>query len=71
VNLHHIKTSPVDEEEKDEALKGKADIKDLMAMNEMKSNKFDMEILMRCIDIQHKQITHLVVLFTESMKTLI
>lgn len=71
MNLHHIKTSPVDEEEKDEALKGKADIKDLMAMNEMKSNKFDMEILMRCIDIQHKQITHLVVLFTESMKTLI
>lgn len=43
----------------------------MQALNELKSNKFDTEVLMRCVDIQHKQITHLSVLLTESLKTII
>ena len=58
-------------DEENEAWKHKADRKDLIALNEIKSNKHDVEQLMRCIDIQHKQISHLVVLFYEVQKTLI
>jgi hypothetical protein len=32
----------------------KADISDLIALNDLKSNKFDTEKLMQCIDIEHK-----------------
>jgi hypothetical protein len=61
----------MDELEEDEAMRQKADIKDVMALNDIKSNKFDTEILMRCVDIQHKQISHVCVLLNECMKTLI
>ena len=58
-------------DEEQEAWKQKADKKDLIALGEIKSNKFDTEQLTRWIDIQHKQISHLVVLFYEVLKTLI
>ena len=43
--------TPENADSEDEAMKKKADVKDLMALNEIKSNKFDTEILMRCVDI--------------------
>ena len=45
-----------DQDDDDPHLKAKADVKDLLALNEIKSNKFDTEVLMRCVDVQHKQI---------------
>lgn len=52
-------------------LSQKADVKELLALNEIKINRFDTEALMRCFDIQHKQITHLIVLFVEAIETVI
>jgi hypothetical protein len=49
----------------------KADVNDLNAMNDVKANKVDTEAAMRCVDILHKQLSHLIVLFVEAMKTLI
>jgi len=49
----------------------KAVIKDLLALGEIKSNKFDTNFLMKCVDIQHKQITHIVVLLVEAVKTML
>lgn len=55
----------------DELLTQKADVKDLQALNEIKSNKIDTDFLMKCVDIQHKQITHIVVLLVEAVKTML
>jgi len=55
----------------DDLLMQKADIKDLLALGEIKSNKFDTNFLMKCVDIQHKQITHIVVLLVEAVKTML
>jgi hypothetical protein len=38
----------------DDLLTQKADLKDLLALGEIKSNKFDTNFLMKCVDIQHK-----------------
>lgn len=38
-------------------------------MNDIKSNKKDVEDCMRCIDIQHKQIQHIIVILVEFIKT--
>ena len=38
----------------DDLLMQKADVKDLLALGEIKSNKFDTNFLMKCVDIQHK-----------------
>lgn len=46
----------------------KADRKDIDALNDLKSNKVDTESTMKSIDILHKQITHVIVLFIESVK---
>lgn len=46
----------------------KADRKELDALNDLKSNKVDTEQTMKAIDILHKQITHIIVLFIESVK---
>lgn len=35
----------------DELLTHKADMKDLQALSEIKSNKFDTDFLMKCVDI--------------------
>lgn len=69
INAKMTATQPIHDDDKDDLIKGKADMKDLLAIGEMKSNKFDTEILMRCVDIQHKQILQIVVLITEGMKT--
>jgi hypothetical protein len=55
----------------DDLLMQKADMKDLLALSEIKSNKFDTNFLMKCVDIQHKQITHIVVLLVEAVKTML
>jgi hypothetical protein len=55
----------------DNLIHGKADIKDLALLNDMKTNKVDTEQIMRCVDIQHYQIQNLVILFVECLKTLI
>ena len=38
-------------------------------MNDIKSNKKDLEDCMRCIDIMHKQIQHIIVILVEFIKT--
>ena len=43
--------SAEDSMEDNDALKQKANISDVMAMSEMKANKYDIEVIMRCIDI--------------------
>ena len=45
--------------------------KDLVALNDAKTNKSDTEILMKSIDVQQKQISQFIVLFVEQLKTLI
>ena len=45
--------------------------KDLVALNDAKTNKSDTEILMKSIDVQQKQIPQFIVLFVEQLKTLI
>lgn len=55
----------------EEFLKQKADLKDLKKLAEIKSNKFDTEFLMQCMDLTHKQLTHLTCLLIETMKTLV
>ena len=52
-------------------LRRKADLSDLRDLTDLKANKKDTEALMRCVDIQHKQLCHLIVLFVEAIKTLI
>lgn len=49
----------------------KADLQDSIALNDIKSNKFYTDILMRCVDIQHKHLQHLAILLTETIKSLI
>ena len=50
-------------------IKHKADMSDLKNLMDIKSNKVDTENNMRNIDILHKQITHIVVLLIELLKT--
>jgi len=49
----------------------KANLSDLQTLNDLKSNKIDTEQTMICVDILHKQITHLIVLLIETMKTIV
>lgn len=44
---------------------------DLLAINDLKTNKFDTENLMKCIDIQHKQIMMIIILLNECMGSLV
>ena len=44
---------------------------DLKILNDLKSNKIDTEQTMICVDILHKQITHIIVLLIETMKTIV
>ena len=46
----------------------KADKSDLHTLENQKSNKTDTEQSMKCADIMHKQITHIIVLFIEIIK---
>ena len=50
-------------------LKNKADVEDVKHLHVIKSNKLDTEQNLQCIDILHKQITHIIVLLIELMKT--
>ena len=50
-------------------LKNKADLSHLAHLMDIKSNKVDTETNMRSIDILHKQITHIIVLLIEFLKT--
>ena len=34
----------------------KADVKDLIKMGQLKSNKFDTDLLLKCAEVQHDQI---------------
>ena len=34
-------------------LRSKADVKDLIKMGELKSNKFDTDLLLKCAEVQH------------------
>ena len=52
-------------------LNKKADFRDLQYLMDLKSNKEDTEQIMRCVDIQHRQISNFVTLFVECLKTLI
>lgn len=49
----------------------KANLSDLQTLNDLKTNKVDTEQTMICVDILHKQITHLIVLLIEAMKTIV
>lgn len=51
--------------------KVKSELQDSIALNDIKSNKFYTDILMRCVDIQHKHLKHLAILLTETIKSLI
>ena len=50
-------------------IKNKADLSDLQHMMDVKSNKIDTENNMRCVDILHRQIEHVIVLMVELIKT--
>ena len=50
-------------------LRGKANMSDLKHLMDVKSNKYDTEQNMRSIDILHKQVTHVIVLLIELLKT--
>ena len=50
-------------------LRNKADKSDVTHLMDIKSNKIDTENTMRSIDIMHKQITHIIVLLVEFLKT--
>ena len=49
----------------------KADVKDLIKMGSLKSNKFDTDLLLKCAEVQHDQIQHITVILNEALKTLI
>lgn len=49
-------------------MSGKADRTELEAVIEQKSNKIDTDLVMKGLDIVHKQITHVVVLLIEVVK---
>ena len=50
-------------------LKQKANMSDLKHLMDIKSNKVDTEQNMRSVDILHKQVTHIIVLLIEFLKT--
>jgi len=75
-NLRHAKTTtiapPLNARNPDEIqimIKNKADMTDLKHVMDIKANKVDTENNMRCIDILHKQIEHVIVLLVEFLKT--
>ena len=37
-------------------------------IKEMKTNKYDSDMQMKCVDIMHKQVTHMAVLLIEIIK---
>jgi len=47
----------------------KADNREIQKLQDIKTNKEDTEMSMRNIDILHKQVTHIIVLLTELVKT--
>ena len=52
-------------------LKNKADMSDLQHLVDIKANKHDAENTMRNVDILHKQVTHIIVLLIEFLKTMV
>jgi hypothetical protein len=40
-------------------------------MGELKSNKFDTDLLLKCAEVQHDQMKHIAVIVNEAVKTLI
>jgi len=52
-------------------LRSKADVKDLQKLGELKSNKFDTDLLLKCAEVQHDQMKHITVILNEAIKTLI
>ncbi len=52
-------------------LMSKVDKAELEAVIDMKSNKSDTDLAMKGIDILHKQVSHLIVLLVEGVKSLI
>lgn len=55
----------------DDALRKKADMKDLVALSDMKSNKVDTEMLLQCVKIQHQQISHVGVILAECLRSML
>ena len=39
--------------EASKVLEQKADLKDLIKLGELKSNKFDTDLLLKCVEVQH------------------
>jgi hypothetical protein len=56
-------------EEFQDLLSKKADLSQIKTILDIKTNKIDTEATMRSIDIMHKQITHMIVLLIEHVKT--
>ena len=59
----------VDAQELKKIMMSKVDKVDLEAVIDTKSNKMDTDIAMKGLDIVHKQVTHLVVLIVELIKS--
>ena len=59
----------VDAQELKKMLMSKVDQVDLEAVINMKSNKADTDIAMKGLDIVHKQVTHMIVLVVELIKS--
>ena len=49
-------------------LNSKANQRDIDLIKEMKTNKYDSDMQMKCVDIMHKQVTHMAVLLIEIIK---
>ena len=58
-------------QEMNNILAGKADKRDLMNMLDIKSNKVDTEATMHALEVIHKQISTVVVLCVEMLKTFV
>ena len=51
-----------------EIIKSKANNEELLTLKEGKTNKSDSALMMRCIDIMHRQISHIIILVLELIK---
>ena len=49
-------------------ISSKVDRDELTVLYDLKSNKLDMEMTMKSVDIVHKQVKHLVVILVEIMR---
>ena len=60
--------SMLDSNEIKNMMSSKVDRDELTVLYDLKSNKLDMEMTMKSVDIVHKQVKHLVVILVEIMR---